>query len=423
MEEHSFLSSLCNEIGTVSDLQTVATSLGFKFSWVEQILMSFPHDFPTAVFATLAGWYTTSRSMFCEKLDDLEEAFKEMHKGALFTHIVNAHSVALQRVSSLPRIRRPNSDTMDESLGEAVMNTVEIIPSCHLRLIHTLLREILSNGDLLTVAAACGIAPVIAIAVTESQMRLSYKAARVFLPWFAQSDLIPKAKYLRLKFGFQCTSLLPVFNNILEDYRPAVVSATLPMADKHLFTLTFAPSICVSAKETRQTLNEWEFTFLTMLSNAIYNARKISAVIPTLQVPVMNLNDAALVHGLPTEQDALTAHILFEWWCSALMTLMEKLTRLQCAFTGIGLGHTYFTALKYYGHFLYHFSPATSECTPPASPSQPQQPQLAAGRVWLLTEVSLWAPISQCKLFSVKSLRKGNKSTKFGKMRRKIPAF
>ena len=371
MEECSFLSSLCNEIGTVSDLQTVAATLGFKFSQVEQILTSFPHDFPAAVFATLAGWYTASRSMFCEKLDDLEEAFKEMHKGALFNHIVNAHSVALPRVSSLPWIHRPNSDTLDESLGEAVMNAVEIIPSCHLRLICTLLREILSDWDLLTVAAACGIAPVVAVAVTESQMRPSHKATRVFLPWFTQSDLIPKAKYLHLKFGFQCASLLPVFNNILEDFCLAVVSATLPMADEHLFTLTFAPSVCVSAEETRQTLNEWEFTFLTILCNTVYNTRKISAVVLTLQVPIMILHDAALVHGLPTEQDALTTHILFEWWCSALMTLTEKLTRLQCAFTGIGLGHTYYTTLKSYNHFLYHFSPATSECTPPASPSQP----------------------------------------------------
>ena len=371
MEEHSFLSSLCNEIGTVSDLQTVATTLGFTFSWVEQILTSFPHDFPAVVLATLAGWYTASRSMFCEKLDDLEEAFKEMHKGTLFNCIVNTHSVALQCVSSLPRIRRPNSDTLDESLGEAVMNAIEIIPSCHLCLIRTLFREILSDGDLLTVAATCGIAPVFTVAVTESQMHPSHKAALVFLPWFTQFDLIPKAKYLCLKFGFQCTSLLPVFNNILEDYRPAVVSATLLMADEHLFTLTFAPSICVSAEETRQTLNEWEFTFLTILCNAIYNTRKILAVVPTLQVPVTILNDAAFVHGLPTEQDALTTHILFEWWCSALMTLTEKLTHLQCTFTGIGLGHTYYTALKSYGHFLYHFSPATNECTPPASPSQP----------------------------------------------------
>ena len=154
--------------------------------------------------------------MFWEKLDDLEEAFKEMHKGTLFNRIVNAHSVALQRVSSLPRIRRPTSDTLDESLGEAVMNAVDIIPSCHLCLLRTLLREILSDRDLLTVAATCGIAPVIVVAITESQMHPSHKAARVFLPWFAQSDLIPKAKYLRLKFGFQCTSLLPVFNNILD---------------------------------------------------------------------------------------------------------------------------------------------------------------------------------------------------------------
>ena len=53
------------------------------------------------------------------------------------------------------------------------------------------------------------------------------------------------------------------------------------------------------------------------------------------------------------------------------MTLTEKLTHLQCAFTDIGLGHTYYTALKSYGCFLYHFSPSTSERTPPASPSQP----------------------------------------------------
>ena len=158
LEERSFLSSLCDEIGTVGDLQSVAASLGFKYSRVEQILTSFLHDFPAAVFATLAGWYTASRSMFWKKLDDLEAAFKEMHKGALFNRIVNAHSVALQCVSSLPWIRRPTSDTLDESLGEAVMNAIEIIPSCHLRLIHSLLWEILSDGDLLTVAAACGIA-------------------------------------------------------------------------------------------------------------------------------------------------------------------------------------------------------------------------------------------------------------------------
>ena len=85
--------------------------------------------------------------MFCEKLDDLEAAFKEMHKGALFNRIVNAHLVALQRVSVLPWIRQPNDDTSDESLGEAVMNAIEIFPSCHLRLIRTLLREIVSRGE------------------------------------------------------------------------------------------------------------------------------------------------------------------------------------------------------------------------------------------------------------------------------------
>ena len=299
LEEGSFLSSLCDEIGTVSDLQTMAATLGFPSSRVQQILTSFPNDFPAAVFATLVGWYTTSRSRFYEKLDDLEEAFKDMHKGALFNRIVKAHSVALKHLSSLPWICRPDSDTLDESLGEVVMNAIEILPNSQLHLIRTLLWQILSNGDLLTVEATCGINPVTVVAVTKSQMHPSHKAAQVFLPWFAQSDLIPKVKYLRLKFGFQCASLLAVFNNILEDYHPEVVSATLPTADKHLFTLTFAPSVCVSAEETRQSLNEWEFTFLTILCNAIYNARKISAVVLTLQVPVTILNDAALVHGLP----------------------------------------------------------------------------------------------------------------------------
>ena len=46
LEERSFLSSLCDEIGTVGNLQSVAASLGFKYSRVEQILTSFPHDFP-----------------------------------------------------------------------------------------------------------------------------------------------------------------------------------------------------------------------------------------------------------------------------------------------------------------------------------------------------------------------------------------
>ena len=130
-------------------------------------------------------------------------------------------------------------------------------------------------------------------------------------------------------------------------------------------------------------LNEWEFTFLTILCNAIYDERRISAVVPTLQVPFTILNDAALVHGLPTEQDALTAHILFKWWCSAPISLTEKLTRLQCTFTGIGLGPSYYTALKSYGRFLYHFSSSPVAQTPPdlpcSAPGRPGWPRVECG--------------------------------------------
>ena len=53
------------------------------------------------------------------------------------------------------------------------------------------------------------------------------------------------------------------------------------------------------------------------------------------------------------------------------MTLTEKLTCLQCALSGTGLGSVYYSALRSYGRFLYHFSPATSEHTPPPSPLLP----------------------------------------------------
>ena len=191
MEERSFLSSVCDEIGTVGDLQTLAATVDFPSNHLQQILTSFPNDFPAAVFAVIAGWYTTSRLKLYEKVDELERAFTAMHKGALFSRIIQAHSAALQRAAPHPRIQRPMADTLDESLGEAVMNAVNIIPSAHLCLIHTLLRELLTDGALLTVAAACGINPVIVVAVTESQMQPTQKAARIILPWFAQSDLVP----------------------------------------------------------------------------------------------------------------------------------------------------------------------------------------------------------------------------------------
>ena len=261
------------------------------------------------------------------------------------------------------------------------MNAVNIIPNTHLRLIRTLFRELLTDKDLLTVAAACGVNPMLAVAVTETPLRPLAKATHVLLPWFADDALPLKDRYLRLKFGFQCASLLSVFLNIMEDFHPDIVDITLPAADEHLFWLSFSPSVCVSAEDTRQTLNEWEFTFLTILCNAIYDARKIAAVVPSLKVPTTILNDAARVHGLASEQNALTTHILFEWWCSARMTLTEKLTHLQCALSGNGLGVVYYSALSSYGRFLYHFSPAMSECTPPPSPILPWPPRLAAGRV------------------------------------------
>ena len=229
------------------------------------------------------------------------------------------------------------------------MNAVDIIPNTHLRLVRTLFRELLTDKDLLTVVAACGVNPMLVVAITETPLHPLAKATRILLPWFTDDALPLKNKYLCLKFGFQCASLISVFLNIIEDFCPDIVDITLPAVNEHLFKLSFSPSICISAEETRQTLNEWKFTFLTILCNAIYKEWKITAVVPSLKVPNTILNDAARVHRLTSEQNALTTHILFQWWCSARMTLMEKLTHLQCALSGTGLGSVYYSALRSYG--------------------------------------------------------------------------
>ena len=237
MEEEAFLHDICDELGTMGDLYSVAVSLGFCHSWVDQFMMSFPNNFPKVVFTTLATWYMTSGDTFYAKLDALEKAFKDMHKGAVFNCISNRHIQAFKHVCSLPQIHLPDADVMDESLGEAVMNAVDIIPNTHLCLIHTLLRELLTDKDLLTVAAACGVNPMLAVTVTETPLHPLAKATRILLPWFTDYALPLKDRYLHLKFGFQCASLLSMFLNIMEDFRSEIVDITLPAADEHLFTL------------------------------------------------------------------------------------------------------------------------------------------------------------------------------------------
>ena len=244
MEEEAFVQALSTTLGTLGDLYSVAASLGFPHSRVDQFMTSYPHNFPKVVLTILAAWYTASDASFHVKLDALEKAFKETHKGALFTCLCHRHSQAFKSITSIPRVQLPDEDAMDESLGEAVMNAIDIIPSNHLCLVRTLLRELLTNKDLLTVAAACGVNLMLFIAVTETPLRPLAKATHVFLPWFADEALPLKDKYLRLKFSFQCASLLRVFLNILEDYRPEIVDTTLLASDEHLFHILCAEHLC-----------------------------------------------------------------------------------------------------------------------------------------------------------------------------------
>ena len=190
MEEEAFLHDVCDELGTMGDLYSVAVSLGFSHSRVDQFMMSFPNNFPKVVFTTLATWYMTSEDTFYAKLDALEKAFKDTHKGAVFNCISNRHTQAFKHVCSPPQIHLPDADIMDESLREAVMNAVDIIPNTHLRLVCTLFRKLLTDKDLLTVAAACGVKPMLAVTVTEIPLCPLAKATRVLLPWFA-NDALP----------------------------------------------------------------------------------------------------------------------------------------------------------------------------------------------------------------------------------------
>ena len=94
--------------------------------------------------------------------------------------------------------------------------------------------ELLTDKDFLTVATACGVNLMLVVAVTETPLHPLAKATHIFLPWFADDAFSLKDKYLSLKFGFQCASLLRVFLNILEDYHPEIVDTTLPASDEHL---------------------------------------------------------------------------------------------------------------------------------------------------------------------------------------------
>ena len=46
MEEEAFLHDLCDELGTLGDLYSMAASLGFSHSRVDQFMTSFPNNFP-----------------------------------------------------------------------------------------------------------------------------------------------------------------------------------------------------------------------------------------------------------------------------------------------------------------------------------------------------------------------------------------
>ena len=227
-------------------------------------------------------------------------------------------------------------------------------------------REITMPQELLTIAGACGVEPRGTIRDISVNMTMKVRCARVLLPWFAFEHLDALSKYLWLKFGFMQAGHLPVFNFIMNEARPVFGAGVLPMDHENLFPVHPLSGLCSVYDDGHVQLNEWEAAFLSILCSLTYDARCTPAVANAIGVSRPLFDDALAIHNQPDEYLAFTLDILMEWY-NQPKALQDKITLLQCAFVHVGLDAQFQLAMSMYGRFLYHFSPHTTECTPPPS--------------------------------------------------------
>ena len=293
-----------------------------------------------------------------------------MYLGTPFDRILSTNRHLIPTLSPhaiLQTIGQP----LDESAGPAVLCAVEVISCGHLEVLYLLFCEITMPQELLTIAGACGVEPHGTLQDAHANMSMKFRCAWVFLPWFAFECLDAMSKYLRLKFGFYKAGCLPAFNFIMNEARSAFGSGILPFDHETLFPTQALSGLCTVYDAGHVQLNEWEAAFLSILCNLAYDACCTAALAAHLGVPRYLYDDTLAVHTPPDDYLALTLHILMEWYRQP-KALHDKITLLQCAFVDLGISTHFHLAMSMYGHFIYHFSPNTTECTPPPSPAGAQ---------------------------------------------------
>ena len=90
-----------------------------------------------------------------------------------------------------------------------------------------------------------------------------------------------------------------------------------------------------------------------------------------LGIPSQDYDYALALHNNHATFLAVTLHLMMQWYLQP-RALQDKITKLQCAFVDMGLSSQFQLAMSMYGHFMYHFSTHTAECTPPPSPAGAQ---------------------------------------------------
>ena len=143
------------------------------------------------------------------------------------------------------------------------------------------------------------------------------------------------------------------------------------MEYEHLFPVHSFTGICAVYDDWHIELNEWEEAFLSILCTLVYGAHCTPAVAAHLGIPSWDYDYAITLHNNHATFLAVTLHLMMQWYLQP-RALQDKITKLQCAFVDVGLSSQFQLAMSMYGHFMYHFSTHTAECTPPPSPAGAQ---------------------------------------------------
>ena len=367
--ELTFLKDLAKEIGMYSTLMSLSISLLHDHRKADQEMVNWPHDLYWVALTVFADWYYEYDGTFSEKLDLLQVAFEEASLTGAFQEIHNRHIKDMTIANRQIRAEIMLDEWLEGTHWEPVHNSIEAIPTNHLKLLYQLQSEIHDLGELLTICGALGVDPEVIIPlIHDDNETFKHRTAHVILKWFANADMTPHAKYLRLKFGFTQANRMSVFNNALSEHTRNFLPGTLPVPGEYLFPPFDCTGICGAYDIGKTKRNEWEEVFVSTLCGLVYYNSCLEALIPLLNPPNSMAESAEKVHVGNGEENRRVVHFISEWFTYMNLTLTDKITRLQCAYVTLGMHKGFQTLMSMYGRFLYFFSNSTSERTPPASP-------------------------------------------------------